>query len=406
MVSSSQPPHPPQCKIHHSVQTLFSFVTQQQPTGTITNVAPIHTIMRSSAALTVCQHIYDTVMMRESTETTARPTKHARLVMIAAVCKRCPEVLFEANDTRAQVVCQHANQWWETLERATLSDMCSLSRAQSSLDLFRQSFEEWQARDAQELITIVVESWVNLEDTRNHQHCPPALLAHIQATQRTMEARATSLGVSRSGFLARVEQCQMKREDMLWNPRTTTTPTASSPSECTLLTTIQRAFWDAFQDRLRQHDTRQLRAMLHELLHAVHALTPNRTDLHNRLERAVDIDLLVQMVAHQSMDTMHFGRATCAVVDHLKPLLAQARVEAFDTWFTEWQTRCANNPSQPFEQHLPAFFERMHKEIGIAQRGCDRVRQAMRTTPTPTLTSPPSAPPDTTYPKSQSQTPP
>ena len=146
--------------------------------------------------------------------------------------------------------------------------------------------------------------------------------------------------------------------------------------------------------------------MLHELLHAVHALTPHRTDLHDRLERAVDMELLVQMVAHQSMDTTHFERATRAVVDHLKPLLAQARVEAFDTWFTEWQTRCASDPSKPFEQHLPAFFERLHKEIGIAQRGCDRVRQAMRTIPTPTLTSPPSAPPDTTYPKSQSQTPP
>ena len=196
----------------------------------------------------------------------------------------------------------------------------------------------------------------------------------------------------------------MKREDMLWNPRTTTTPTAS-PSECTLLTTIQRAFWDAFQDRLRQHDTRQLRAMLHELLHAVHALTPNRTDLHNRLERAVDIDLLVQMVAHQSMDTMHFGRATCAVVDHLKPLLAQARVEAFDTWFTN------GKPGVRMTRHnrlnsIYQPFERMHKEIGIAQRGCDRVRQRCgqhQHQHRHHIAA--SAPPDTTYPKSQSKHP-
>lgn len=376
--------------------------------------------MRSSSGLTVCQHIYDTVMMHESSSstgpttgtTTTRPTKHARVVMIAAVCKTCPEVLFEVNDARSRVVCQHANQWWDTLERALHRAPplvpSALSRAQSSLESFRQSFEEWQSQDAQDLVSIVVESWVNLEETRTHQHCPPALLAHIQATQRTMEARATSLGVSRSGFRARVERFRMGQEDA--SSPTSTSSTSSStpqpPSECTLIATIQRAFWDAFQDRLRQHDTTQLRAMLHELLHAVHALTPHRTDLHDRLERAVDIELLVQMVAHQSMDTTHFGRATRAVVDHLKPLLAQARVEAFDTWFTEWQTKCATDLSQPFEQHLPAFFERLHKEIGIAQRGCDRVRQAMRTIPTPTLTSPPSAPPDTTYPKSQSQTPP
>ena len=430
----------PHRALRHSIQTLFSLLIPHRSidtspelppteppielpnTGTTVTIASIHTVMRSSKGLTVCQHIYDTVMMHESsfsTRTTTgptRPTKHARVVMIAAVCKTCPEVLFEANDARSRVVCQHANQWWDTLEgalqRAPPLVPGALSRARSSLESFRQSFEEWQSRDAQELVSIVVESWVNLEETRTHQHCPPALLAHIQATQRTMEARATSLGVSRSGFRARVERFRMGQEDASYvlsspsSPSSTSSSTPQPPSECTLLATIQRAFWDAFQDRLRQHDTTQLRAMLHELLHAVHALTPHRTDLHDRLERAVDIELLVQMVTHQSMDTTHFGRATRAVVDHLKPLLAQARVEAFDTWFTEWQTKCATDLSQPFEQHLPAFFERLHKEIGIAQRGCDRVRQAMRTIPTPTLTSPPSAPPDTTYPKSQSQTPP
>lgn len=95
-------------------------------------------------------------------------------------------------------------------------------------------------------------------------------------------------------------------------------------------------------------------------------------DRHHKLERAVDIDLLAQMVEHESMDTGHFVQTTRAVVDHLRRLVAPVREGALggvvcgmDAGGRGW-----GDGGGTFEELLQGFFERVHLEVGVAGRGC------------------------------------
>ena len=291
------------------------------------------------------------------------PPNPARMVMVAVVGALAPATLFEPSDVSAQPVRESAHAWWTSVHSP------DRTHTRHAFDNFCRAFADWKTQDVQRLVEVLVVSWIHLDDTRQHQQCPPALSAHIRRTQETMVVRAGSLGVEETAFREQVEAMATAAHTPDGDGEADTTATTATP---TLISTIHRAFWDDFRDRLRRHDTAQLRAMLRELLDAIHALTPNRPDLHQELERAVDIDLLAQMVEHESMDTGHFVQTTRAVVDHLRRLVAPVREGPLGEWFVEWMQvgEGDGDGGGTFEELLQGFFERVHLEVGVAGRGC------------------------------------
>jgi hypothetical protein len=160
---------------------------------------------------------------------------------------------------------------------------------------------------------------------------------------------------------------------------------ACSPTTETIDQVVRRAFWDDFARRLQANDTEQLRALLTELVDAIAKLTPNRADLHQELHAEVDADLIAQMVRHQCLDEAEFHSITAALVRRVAGLIAPVRSVALLDWHPVWlaskhvdhdcdHTNNSQTMSASMVRMLPAFFEKLHTEVGLAQRACEQIR--------------------------------
>ena len=124
---------------------------------------------------------------------------------------------------------------------------------------------------------------------------------------------------------------------------------------------MRRAFWDGFNERLRDKDTTQLEAMLVELCDRLKRLTPRRTDLHAEIDEQVDAELTAQMIRHDCFDGTRFAGMVEFVLGRLTALGAVADEAEDAAWRDAFRQRCANN--EPYSALLPQFFERAHARL-------------------------------------------
>lgn len=275
------------------------------------------------------------------------------------------------------------------------------ARCRSAYHEFREAFTAWQQQDIADMMEVLVASYKNLQETRGHGACTEEVAAHVDRNMQTILMRVRSLGECTDAFLARVAADPPqtrggtqatptgtnRRDSVRERPQGSATahqpPTHPTAATETIDEVVRRAFWDDFARRLEVHETDQLHALLTELVEAIANLTPRRSDLHSELRAEIDVDLIVQMVRHQCLDGAEFYRTTGAVVRRVAGLIAPARSPPLMAWYEEWGVREVGGgdpqrgTSSAMVSVFPAFLERMHTEIGLAQRACELVREEM-----------------------------
>lgn len=329
----------------------------------------LRSAMRDRTLLGHCETFLCEVLPESS-----RSPRYTRLLMTALVLDVAPDALLDdPRRTDAQALLRAVEQ---LLEACATRHVPSV---RTRLTAFIGAFDAWRRDDRERLVSTLVASWRNVDITARSPHCTDDLRARVVDVQKTLLERARGLGVSEEAFRARVVAAGVGGDgdavarDVADRTGAETGAETGAGAE-TVADVVRRAFWDDFRRRLTEHDTTQLEALLHELLAAINALTPHRTDLHQTLQTAVDVDLLAQMVRHDCLDADHFGSATRALVDRVASLVAPARAEPLRRWYDEW---VEVSPSNPCIDRFPPFLDKLHTEVALAQRACDAVRAAL-----------------------------
>ena len=272
-----------------------------------------------------------------------------------------------------------------------------------ALVAFRASFEAWKRADREALLDVLVASYVNLAmsvaemdtvaaaetattvATKGDTACgetdtaptPKTLRESLCASMRGLEAKAAKLGVSSAGFRARVAAAtplpaSSDEDEDGDDPRAD----AWAEAVAVVASTCERAFWDAFAAKLQAGDLAPLRAQLDEVVAKLKALTPHRTDLHARLDQAVDVDLVVQMAEHDALDAPTFNALADTLVDTLVSLQAPDATPATREWVAAWRAQCSS-AGYTYSTLLPPFFAALHRDIDAVSDACAAVRATL-----------------------------
>ena len=238
-----------------------------------------------------------------------------------------------------------------------------------ALVAFRASFEAWKRADREALLDVLVASYVNLAASVAEMDAvaaaetattvakegettacgetdtapsPTTLRESLRASMHGLETKAAKLGVSSTGFRARVAAATplpaSSDEDEDDNENDPCTD-AWAEAVAAVASTCERAFWDAFAAKLQAGDLTPLRAQLDEVVAKLKALTPHRTDLHATLDQAIDVDLVVQMAEHDALDAPTFNALADTLVDTLVSLQAPAATPATRAWVAAWRAQ-------------------------------------------------------------------
>lgn len=337
----------------------------------------VHAVLRHAPHIQACTHVVRHCTECSTTPPTVRPAApnpaHGRLLLLAlAMHVHSRTFLEHPLDEHAAALLAHAQHLSHTLPERPHEFSTAFAR-------FEAAFDAWRERDKQQLVDTLVQSWVNIDDTRQqwltlhtengaNQHPTsnaPTFLQHLERTLQVLQNRAKKLGTDTSTFLQRVRHARERLLHIV--PSTQLSPVEEA---------IHQAFWDDFKRRLQEGDTDQLRALLLELATKLKALTPHRTDLHTALDQSVDVALLVQMVKHHAHDATHFLAQCQRLVDYLCSLAAPAVSKQLRTWYAAW-TQQWHTGEHTFETLLPSFFRRMHTDIDRTMRASLAFRDAL-----------------------------
>ena len=291
----------------------------------------------------------------------------------------------------AQTVAANAERFVETVANR------HPAACMRALVAFRDSFEAWKRADREALVDVLVASYVNLSasiaemdavaanteadvvPSSDNSPTPTTLRDDLCASLRGLETKAVRLGITATAFHARVAGAtplpvSSDEEDdaMAVDPRAT----AWSEAVAAVASTCERAFWDAFTAKLQAGDLTPLRAQLNEVVAKLKALTPNRTDLHATLDRAVDVDLVVQMAEHDALDTRTFNTLADTLVNTLLSLQAPAATSATKAWVATWRAQWCDG-THVYATLLPPFFAALHRDIDAVSDACAAVRATL-----------------------------
>ena len=309
-------------------------------------------------------------------------------------CARSPTTA--ARQALAQTVAADAERFVETVAN---QHPAACARA---LGAFRASFEAWKRADHEALLGVLVASYVNLAAsvaemdavaaqatpsvdatasplTPTPTPTPTTLRDDLCASMRGLESKAARLGVSAMAFHARVAAATplpaSSDDEGDEGENGEDSSAAWAEAVASVASTCERAFWDAFTAKLRAGDLAPLRAQLDEVVTKLKALTPHRTDLHATLDRAVDVDLVVQMAEHDALDAPTFNTLVDTLVDTLVSLQAPAATQATRAWVAAWRAQCSS-AEYVYATLLPPFFAALHRDIDAALGACAAVRKA------------------------------
>lgn len=350
-----------------------------------------------------CVRFLEKVCTKTSTPTLEATPKTARLLLTALLVHAHPSFLDHANEREApdgrdvdraysasavrralsQAVASDAERLVETVANQHLT---AFVRA---LVAFRASFEAWKCADREALLDILVGSYVNLAASiaemdavsvaakeQPHEETgptpsPTTLRESLRASMRGLEAKAAKLGVSSTDFHMRVAVATPLPASSDEDDDAHTSAWAEAVTA--VASTCERAFWDAFTTKLQAGDLTPLRAQLDEVVAKLKALTPHRTDLHATLDRAVDVDLVVQMAEHDALDAPTFDALANTLIDTLVSLQAPAATPTTRAWVSTWRAQWCDG-THAYASLLPPFFSALHRDIDAALDACAEVR--------------------------------
>ena len=252
--------------------------------------------------------------------------------------------------------------------------MINNTKTKTYYETFCKAFQSWKHMDTMHLLDILTISYINIEDTMQVINLSegPKLLHNLKQ-------KAHLLGISHNVFHTKImikKACRIAKQasfhakcvcDRLLSETSTHTTKTSSSVHGTIESTLKRAFWDAFVNRLENGHVDQLELIIDEIKHKLNALTPSRIDIHERINNAVDTQLIVQMAKYDCIDQEHFFQWTDFIVSHIRDMQAPQHNTATNTWHTTWKSSVQRS-SQTTSRAFAIFLQHVHDDLDTILR--------------------------------------
>lgn len=132
-------------------------------------------------------------------------------------------------------------------------------------------------------------------------------------------------------------------------------------------TVIAGVPYEMFKRRSDGRDPAPFIQALFDLRARISELIPHRNDLHQLLERSIDVDLIRQQVVQNVITTQDVLQIFSFIKDMLTNLLSPGDGQKWETWYNEYVGIVSNNSFDDFAKFIPLFIEAVFQFVDIIQ---------------------------------------
>jgi len=133
---------------------------------------------------------------------------------------------------------------------------------------------------------------------------------------------------------------------------------------------VKNAFWKIFYDKIEHQNYEMIPDMLLDVKEMLLNLVPNRSDIHNKFNSEIDVDLIKQMVENNAINSNEIYKFMVSIVKYIKMLQpaeednnTELFLEKINSWFEQQQS---------YAFILTNYFQEIFKKLEkITQTVCE-----------------------------------
>ena len=140
-------------------------------------------------------------------------------------------------------------------------------------------------------------------------------------------------------------------------------PNDRDPFQAHVRSIMLKAFWDSVkEDGDERKNFSKVKVLLDEVVSRINGLTPNRVDLKERLERAVDTDHIITMIGRGVFNAEEFSRVVASVTSRLLELEAPAYNKETREWVASFREKLEGDTIDMWSL-LRSFIDFSHSKV-------------------------------------------
>jgi len=220
---------------------------------------------------------------------------------------------------------------------------------------FTKVFRRWKDMDKRSILDHMCYNYTELSNCRNMMQTEGAeateyteqILEYIEQQQQKIKGHIEELGGAGSF-------------DTTFSAYR---PVKLSCSYNQMREVMHKAFWDKVTEDMAKTppDHKHVMVLFDEVKTSIKQLIPHRTDMHEKMDAAVDIELIDQMIRNQAFSHNDLLTALEYLVDMIRMLEPPIEDGDTDAWKEGITRECQSK--EPWKVIIPKFFKRMFGKI-------------------------------------------
>ena len=120
---------------------------------------------------------------------------------------------------------------------------------------------------------------------------------------------------------------------------------------------MRQAYWDKLEQDVLSNDYDNTLIILSEISERICMFVPNRTDLHQEIDDAIDITFLKQMLKHDAVDFTIIYKLIHFIITQLKQFDCIEDEPYYEIWREQVERRLKADGGPEIHKILPKFFK-------------------------------------------------
>jgi hypothetical protein len=273
-----------------------------------------------------------------------------RIILLAYTIYQFSDELFYKSDELLELLIKYSSEKLiDLFENNKDSDEFTIE-----YNNFNDYFNEWKRIDAIKLKDFFNNSLKDLDIYKNMDFTDE-IKTQINSKQEFIRRRKQ--------FIINKYQLNLQSDDTDTNTNTNTN------TENDLEDTIEKSFWDLFQESivrfesqtLNEQDIQWIVNLLIEIRDLINHLTPNNQVFINETNEYFDIKLIEQMIRNNCLDSGYLNQLLFFIMDRI--LLLQAAVDDISTKRWIYLTKRLLEYNCHYYELLPIYFKTVYKKL-------------------------------------------
>uniref|UniRef100_A0A6C0E5J1 Uncharacterized protein n=1 Tax=viral metagenome TaxID=1070528 RepID=A0A6C0E5J1_9ZZZZ len=142
--------------------------------------------------------------------------------------------------------------------------------------------------------------------------------------------------------------------------------------------TFHKAFWDSFQDQIKNKNFERVIDLLDEFKTMIYSCYPSRVDKHNEIEKHLDSELIKQMIKNNAIDINDIRKMSFYILNLIKDVQKPADDEEWGEWYNqvELEFKMASEDLLAFwTKFFPEFFRKVFERMTVIQNDIEEFKK-------------------------------